>query len=90
MTVAPEAEDSLLLRTNRQLVRAVLGARAERLDRAAARLAAERPGVAHAPRGRVAEPDAPALFCRDGFHPSAAGYARWGRELAPVLAELLP
>ena len=26
MTVAPEAEDSLLLRTNRQLVRAVLGA----------------------------------------------------------------
>ena len=72
-----------------QPLRAVLGARADRLDHAAARLADGLPGVAHAalPRDALHEPD---LFCSDGFHPSAAGYARWAEGMVPALVSLLP
>lgn len=69
-----------------QPLRAVLGARARLLDDAQARLPARLPAVAHVPTW--VDP-APHLFCRDGFHPSEAGYAAMGERLAEALAALL-
>jgi len=69
-----------------QPLRAVLGARARRLDAALARLPARVAGVAHA--GLWVHP-APDLFCADGFHPSEGGYAVIGQRLAEELAPLL-
>jgi lysophospholipase L1-like esterase len=65
-----------------QPLRAVLGARAACLDAAAHRVATR----LGAPRAALDHevPD-PALFCRDGVHPSEAGYAAWARLLPDVL-----
>ena len=69
------------------------------LARAAAEAAATAAWLAHAEAtraagGRVADPDAstaaafatdPALFSRDRFHPSSAGYAMIAEALAPAV-----
>ncbi|MET0556716.1 MAG: SGNH/GDSL hydrolase family protein [Vicinamibacteria bacterium] len=71
-----------------QPLRALLGLRAWWLDRAAVRLAAAGPRVAHAPTripGGLRH-----LFAADGFHPSAAGDAVWGAALAAAAAPLVP
>ncbi len=69
-----------------QPLRAVLGARARRLDAALARLPARLPAVRHVPMrlGPAAH-----LFCADGFHSSEAGYAIWGERLGEELAEMV-
>ncbi|HSU15872.1 SGNH/GDSL hydrolase family protein [Longimicrobium sp.] len=69
-----------------QPLRAILGARARRLDAALARLAARLPTTAHV--ALWVEP-APGLFCEDGFHPSEAGYTVIGEHLAAGLARLI-
>jgi lysophospholipase L1-like esterase len=68
-----------------QPLRAVLGARARRLDAALARLPSRLAAVSHVPLW--IEP-APELFCGDGFHPSEAGYAVIGEQLAAEAARL--
>jgi lysophospholipase L1-like esterase len=60
-----------------QPLRAVLGWRASRLQRAAKSL-----DVIHCEA--LVEAD-PRLFAEDGFHPSPEGYARWGSEIAKVI-----
>jgi lysophospholipase L1-like esterase len=70
-----------------QPLRWVLGLKAAALDRAAAGLAASRPGVLHVPM-RV-DTSAPGLMASDNYHPSAAGCAAWGQELAQAAAKLL-
>jgi lysophospholipase L1-like esterase len=66
-----------------QPLRAVLGRRAGELAAAAARLAPTLSKVTYVDSrfsgGRE-------MFASDGFHPSPAGYAAWGRELAEVIA----
>ena len=69
-----------------QPLRAVLGARARRLDAALARLATRLPATAHV--ALWVEP-APDLFCEDGFHPSEAGYAIIGERLGDELARMV-
>lgn len=61
-------------------LRWVLGLKAAALDRAAAGLAAARPGVLHVPMPLDAS--MPGLMASDNYHPSAAGCAAWGGELA--------
>lgn len=68
-------------------LRDVLGADARRLDAALARIAAQ----LDAPERRVrhyrfAFDGAREFFARDGFHPSARGYARWAELIADRLA----
>jgi lysophospholipase L1-like esterase len=60
-----------------QPLRALLGWRAASLERAARRLDA-----IHC--DSVVEAN-PVMFASDGFHPSPAGYARWGSEIAKVI-----
>lgn len=71
-----------------QPLRGVLGLRADVLDRAAARLAAQLDSVRHVPvplpPGAVDD-----FFCADRFHPSPYGYARWGQALGRAAAALL-
>ena len=69
-------------------LRHVLGLRASVLDRAAVAWASAKPAVAHVPhpRGPGAKVD---IFCADGFHPSALGYAQWGAALAAAAAAIL-
>jgi len=69
-----------------QPLRAVLGARARRLDAALARLPARLPALRHVP---MRLDPARHLFCDDGFHPSEAGYAIWGERMGEVLAEMV-
>ncbi|HYH81691.1 MAG TPA: SGNH/GDSL hydrolase family protein [Longimicrobium sp.] len=69
-----------------QPLRAVLGARARRLDAALARLPARLSALHHVPM-RL-DPSAH-LFCADGFHPSEAGYAVWGERIGEELAEMI-
>lgn len=69
-----------------QPLRAVLGARARRLDAALARLPARLPALRHVPM-RL-DPSAH-LFCEDGFHPSEAGYAIWGERIGEEVAEMV-
>lgn len=71
-----------------QPLRAVLGLRAAVLDRAAARLAGEMAEVRHVSFA-LAAGSVDDLFCRDQFHPSPLGYARWGAELGRVAAAAL-
>ncbi|MGW2312281.1 hypothetical protein ACWCOU_29930, partial [Actinomadura luteofluorescens] len=61
-------------------LRSVLGARARAMDRIT-RDAAEAGGAVHAPMDEAMARD-PRLFAADGFHPSAAGYRAWARDLA--------
>lgn len=65
-----------------QPLRFVLGWRAETLDRIAAEICAERPGVVHVPT-RVD----PAIhsFSDDGYHPSSDSCTLWADELASML-----
>jgi lysophospholipase L1-like esterase len=69
-----------------QPLRAVLGARARRLDAALARLPARLPALRHVPMRLDPARD---LFCEDGFHPSEAGYAIWGARMGEELAEMV-
>ncbi|GAB4475691.1 MAG: SGNH/GDSL hydrolase family protein [Burkholderiaceae bacterium] len=68
-------------------LRDVLGADARRLDARLARIAARpdarEPRVRHY---RFAFDGAREFFARDGFHPSARGYARWAELIAARLA----
>ncbi len=66
-----------------QPLRAYVGARAAMLDRAIARLMIA--DVAHA-RSRVRIE--PAMFARDRFHPSPAGYHAWAQSLAETALRL--
>lgn len=68
-----------------QPLRGVLGMRAALLDRAAARLAAEMEAVHHVSLA-LAAGSVDHFFCSDRFHPSPAGYARWGAELGRAAA----
>ncbi|NYE11221.1 SGNH/GDSL hydrolase family protein [Actinomadura citrea] len=61
-------------------LRSVLGARARAMDRIT-RDAAAAGGAVHAPMDEAMARD-PHLFASDGFHPSAAGYRVWARDLA--------
>lgn len=70
-------------------LRHVLGLRARVLDRAAVRWAGQHDGVTHVPHLNTAPADVPAMFCADRFHPSAAGYARWGAALATAASDIL-
>jgi len=70
-------------------LRHVLGLRARVLDRAAVRWAGRHAGVTHVPHPATAPADVPAMFCADRFHPSAAGYARWGAALAAAASDIL-
>ncbi|MFZ5541892.1 MAG: SGNH/GDSL hydrolase family protein [Pseudomonadota bacterium] len=69
-------------------LRDVLGADARRLDaalaRVAARLDARERRVRH---DRFAFDGAREFFARDGFHPSALGYARWAELIASRFAQ---
>jgi lysophospholipase L1-like esterase len=70
-----------------QPLRALLGWRAWWLDRAASRSAA-RAGLVYVPT-RL-DRTARTLFAADGFHPSAAGCAVWGRALVQAAPALGP
>ena len=70
-------------------LRHVLGLRARVLDRAAVRWAGGHASVTHVPHPSTAPADVPAMFCADRFHPSAAGYARWGAALAAAASDIL-
>jgi lysophospholipase L1-like esterase len=63
-----------------------VGQAARRNNRAQARWAQRHPGVTHLQMQGVANPD---LFCEDGFHPSAALYARVAERLALHIVELV-
>ncbi|GMV60059.1 MAG: SGNH hydrolase [Betaproteobacteria bacterium] len=68
-------------------LRDVLGADARRLDAALARVAARLDAPARRVRHyRFAFDGAREFFARDGFHPSARGYARWAELIADRLA----
>ncbi|MFN3565137.1 MAG: SGNH/GDSL hydrolase family protein [Burkholderiaceae bacterium] len=68
-------------------LRDVLGADAHRLDAALARLAARLDAPDRRVRhDRFAFDGAREFFARDGFHPSARGYARWAELIADRLA----
>lgn len=68
-------------------LRDVLGADARRLDAALARVAAQLDAPARRVRHyRFAFDGAREFFARDGFHPSAHGYARWAELIADRLA----
>jgi lysophospholipase L1-like esterase len=69
-----------------QPLRALLGWRAARLDRAAARLERGTSGLAYV-RARL-DTDDRGLFAADGFHPSERGCAVWARALAVAAAAL--
>ncbi|HEX8246464.1 MAG TPA: SGNH/GDSL hydrolase family protein, partial [Longimicrobium sp.] len=69
-----------------QPLRAVLGARARRLDAALARVPGRIAAAAHVP---MRTDLAAHFFCADGFHPSEEGYAVWGERLAAEVARLL-
>jgi lysophospholipase L1-like esterase len=71
-------------------LRAVVGARARRLDREAARFPRRFPHVSHSELQVDEGPDWRDFFCADGFHPSVAGYTRWGEALAATVAAQLP
>jgi lysophospholipase L1-like esterase len=62
-----------------QPLRGLLGSRAMLLDRAARQLAPHLDRVVYAP---MPLPLTSTMFCADGFHPSPAGYQRWGSGLA--------
>ena len=68
-----------------QPLRWVLGLKAAALDHAAATLAAATPGVLHVPM-RL-DNAMPGLMASDNYHPSAAGCAAWGRELAQAASQ---
>ena len=70
-------------------LRHVLGLRAAVLDRAAIRWASAHAAVAHVPHPSVPLPQVAAVFCADGFHPSADGYAQWGAALAAAASAIL-
>ncbi|MFW5927135.1 MAG: SGNH/GDSL hydrolase family protein [Wenzhouxiangella sp.] len=65
----------------------MLGLRARLLEAVSARIAAQRTNLALVPM--EFDGDSEEMFCHDGFHPSAAGHRRWGRQLAPIAIELL-
>lgn len=68
-------------------LRDVLGADARRLDAALARVAARLDAPPRRVRHyRFAFDGAREFFARDGFHPSARGYARWAELIADRLA----
>lgn len=68
-------------------LRDVLGADARRLDAALARTATRLDAPARRVRHyRFAFDGAREFFARDGFHPSARGYARWAELIADRLA----
>jgi lysophospholipase L1-like esterase len=69
-------------------LRQVLGLDAQRLDRALGRLAArlDRPPQLSVRHYRFAFSGAREFFARDGFHPSAHGYARWAELIAERLS----
>jgi lysophospholipase L1-like esterase len=70
-------------------LRQVLGLRAHILDRAAIEWARTRSSVVHVPFPVAERSQIPEIFCSDGFHPSAKGYARWSAALAEAAATLV-
>jgi lysophospholipase L1-like esterase len=66
-----------------QPLRAVLGLRAGILDEAARQVVAHHPRVIHVPIPITPHPD---TFSADGYHPSEAGYATYGRIMAKGIA----
>jgi lysophospholipase L1-like esterase len=68
-------------------LRQVLGLRAHILDRAAMEWARARPLVVHVPFPLAERAEIPEMFCSDGFHPSADGYARWSAALAEAASK---
>jgi lysophospholipase L1-like esterase len=69
-----------------QPLRSVLALRAHVLDRATIALSVSLPRVRHVPMPGFAAADAATFFCRDGFHPSPAGYRGWGAALGDAAA----
>ncbi|MES9607635.1 GDSL-type esterase/lipase family protein [Actinomadura sp. NPDC000929] len=69
-------------------LRSVLGARARAMDRIT-RDAAAAGGAVHAPMDEAMARDR-RLFAADGFHPSAAGYRVWARDLARAAVAAAP
>lgn len=63
-----------------QPLRAVMGMKADVLDRALAGLAQARPGTLHVPL--LLDTRDPALMAHDGYHPSASGCTAWAALLA--------
>jgi lysophospholipase L1-like esterase len=63
----------------------LLGTRARLLDQVAAALAGRRSGTFHVPMPLDAAMES--LFCRDGFHPSAAGHRAWAEHLFAQLKD---
>ncbi|WP_271221935.1 SGNH/GDSL hydrolase family protein [Streptosporangium carneum] len=70
-----------------QPLRAVMGLRARALDRVIQEVAADICGVTHVAVDVPVE--LAGFFARDGFHPSATGYATWAEGLADALPGLL-
>ena len=70
-------------------LRHVLGLRASVLDGAAVAWASAQPAVAHVPHPVVPRAEVASVFCADGFHPSALGYALWGAALAAAASAIL-
>lgn len=68
-----------------QPLRAMIGCRARRLDRAAKRLAAGQPDLVHVPTLVRGNGD----FAPDGYHPGPTGYAAWGSGLGAAVATLV-
>jgi lysophospholipase L1-like esterase len=64
----------------------VLGARASRLDKAAATRARTLSQVVYVPFQLEKNE---AMFCTDGFHPSELGYKMWGEQLGRIAAAQL-
>lgn len=66
-----------------QPLRAVLGLRAMILDEAARQVVSHHPRVIHVPIPIAPHPD---TFSADGYHPSEAGYAKYGHIMAKGIA----
>lgn len=69
-----------------QPLRGVFGAVAQSLDEGTRRAFAGNPSVLYVPLPITLQREKEYL-CRDGFHPSPAGYAVWGQLLASAIAQ---
>jgi lysophospholipase L1-like esterase len=69
--------------------RQILGWRSARLHRATVAYVAGRADLAYVPLPDEMQTRLENLFCEDGFHPSAAGYALWADLLAGAAVRML-
>lgn len=67
-----------------QPLRWYLGQRAGIHDSIARQICADFPNVIYLP---IPDLTSPHFFCRDGFHPSELGYAKWGEILAATVCQ---